>query len=339
MSAPRNVLHVGPDPAVPGGIGSVMRVLQDAAPIPAAIAPSWTPGSRAARARAGTRALAAVARAPRSTVVHVHMAADGSAVRKAALLTVARRTGHVAVATIHGSRFEAFARERPRVARAALRRADALFVLSPGLLATAERLAPGVPASLVANPVEVDGSVTDAGARPPVVVFAGEVGERKGVDVLVAAWPAVRAAVPSAELHIVGPPGGWPVPAVDGVTLVGPLRRDQVRQRLRAARLVALPSRAEALPMTLLEGLASGTPFVATGVGDIPRLAATGGGVTVPVGDSPALAAALIAYLTDDRAATRAGQAGWAACAEQFGAEQVAAELVAAYPVRRRRRR
>ena len=313
-----------------------MRVLHASAPATTAIAPSWAPGSRVRQARLAIRSAVAVARAPRSTVTHVHMAADGSAVRKGALLALARLTGHVAVATVHGSRFEAFADERPRVARFALRQADALFVLSPGLLAVARRLAPGVPATIVANPVEVDRSIDDAGRRGPRVVFAGEVGRRKGVDVLLAAWPAVRAAVPGAELQVIGPPSDVAVVAVPGVIDVGPLQRDEVRARLRAARVIALPSRAEALPMTLLEGLGSGTPFVATPVGDIPRLAAAGGGRTIAVGDASALAAALIELLTDDVAATHAGRAGWNACVEAFSAERVAAELAAAYPAQRR---
>ena len=111
MLDPAPVIHVGPSPRFAGGIGASMVVLCAHSPVPATIIPSWEPRGRIRQVRVAARAAVAIARAPRDAVIHVHMAADGSAVRKGLLIRIARLTGHATVATIHGSGFEASTRE------------------------------------------------------------------------------------------------------------------------------------------------------------------------------------------------------------------------------------
>jgi glycosyltransferase involved in cell wall biosynthesis len=61
------------------------------------------------------------------------------------------------------------------------------------------------------------------------------------------------------------------------------------------------------MPLAALEILAAGVPLVATAVGTLPEILASGGGVTVPVRDDAALAEAILGYLDDPAAAARAG--------------------------------
>jgi glycosyltransferase involved in cell wall biosynthesis len=91
--------------------------------------------------------------------------------------------------------------------------------------------------------------------------------------------------------------------------------RDDVPALMRAADLVVLPSSAEALPMSLLEAMALGTPVVATDVGDVPWLLdEVGGGLCVPAGDEEAFASACGRLLDDEpelhRRLAEAGRAG-----------------------------
>jgi len=93
--------------------------------------------------------------------------------------------------------------------------------------------------------------------------------------------------------------------------------RDDVPALLRAADLAVLPSDAEALPMSLLESMALGTPVVATAVGDVPWLLdAVGGGICVPAGDESAFAEACGRLLGDAELRRRLGEAGAAGVAE-----------------------
>ncbi len=86
--------------------------------------------------------------------------------------------------------------------------------------------------------------------------------------------------------------------------------REAVARELSRSRLAVLPSRAEALPMVLLEAMAVGVPVVATRVGGIEDF--VGAAATyVPVGDSRALAASIITLLQKPDALASAGEAGF----------------------------
>jgi glycosyltransferase involved in cell wall biosynthesis len=90
------------------------------------------------------------------------------------------------------------------------------------------------------------------------------------------------------------------------------------------AAVVALSSRSEALPTVLIEALACGVPIVATDCPCGPRQILAGGkyGRLVPVGDAPAMAAALLEALEGKVAAPPA--ASWA----PYGVERVTREYL-----------
>jgi len=69
--------------------------------------------------------------------------------------------------------------------------------------------------------------------------------------------------------------------------------RDDVREVLAAADVIALPSLTEGLPLVALEALAVGSCLVASAVGELPELLADGAGVLVPPRDPAALSEAL----------------------------------------------
>jgi glycosyltransferase involved in cell wall biosynthesis len=96
---------------------------------------------------------------------------------------------------------------------------------------------------------------------------------------------------------------------------------------LAGARVVALPSRAEGMPMTLTEAMSAGRPFVSTPVGGIPELAAGGGGMLVPVGDAEALARCLIGFLAGPALARSLGERGRRFCAETRSVEVIDTRL------------
>lgn len=133
--------------------------------------------------------------------------------------------------------------------------------------------------------------------RAPSVVCVGRLSRQKGQDLLVAAWPSVRAAVPEAVLHLVGEQQDLPLPATDGVVVHGPT--SEVHEAYAAADVVVLPSRWEGLSLTLLEAMATGRSIVAsTAAGNVEVLAHRPDAL-VDVHDADALARALVVRLRD----------------------------------------
>jgi glycosyltransferase involved in cell wall biosynthesis len=125
---------------------------------------------------------------------------------------------------------------------------------------------------------------------------------RKGHDVLLDAL-ATLLDVPWA-LDCVGPvKAGEHLAALerrglgDRVRFTGPLHGEPLARAYAAADLFVLPSRAETYGMVVTEALARGIPVVASSVPD----ALGGGGVLVPPGDVPALAAELRRWFGDER--------------------------------------
>ena len=82
---------------------------------------------------------------------------------------------------------------------------------------------------------------------------------------------------------------------LNNARLLGQLDAASVRQALRAARLVILPSTChDVAPLVLLEAFASGKPVVASAVGGIPEIVREGEtGRLAPPGDAEALAEAI----------------------------------------------
>jgi glycosyltransferase involved in cell wall biosynthesis len=178
-----------------------------------------------------------------------------------------------------------------------------------------KEIAPEVHSVIVPNPVFIDDHFSPADESDELVVFAGEIGLRKGADVLHRAWQLVAQRRPTAKCLMVGPLADFTPPSTERLDVRLPVGASEMKEILRAARVVALPSRAEAMPMILIEAMSSARPFVATPVGSIPELAAQGG-LLVPVDDASSLADRLTELLAKPELARDIGQRGRRFCLE-----------------------
>jgi glycosyltransferase involved in cell wall biosynthesis len=92
------------------------------------------------------------------------------------------------------------------------------------------------------------------------------------------------------------------------------------------------PSRADNLPLAVLEAMAAGLPVVGARVGGIPELVLDGEtGIVVPPEDAQALAAALDSLARDRGRLAELGRRGRERVATHFSAEQVGRRTVALY--------
>lgn len=279
--------------------------------------------------------------ARRGAVVHTHSVQDPTFVawRQVAIAAAARLRG--ARVLLHNHAYRPYM-EPPggyRVGRAhrlafALldRLADANVLLTAEGLANLQPLMPHTSMPVVANSVEVDRiPLSTADHDPPVVLFVGELLERKGVLVLLDALDQLRErGISGFDLRIVGDNTPGLDPEKDRVTaevrargygaaMTGPVPRDEVYRQLGEADVFVFPTFVEGQPFSVIETFAAGVPIVAS---DIPTVAGMVDqdvqGVLVPVRDASALADALAELLADPARRARLGAAGRRTAVERY---------------------
>jgi glycosyltransferase involved in cell wall biosynthesis len=190
---------------------------------------------------------------------------------------------------------------RDRLARDVVRSADAIINVNPDWRANL----PFPPHRFEYIPNIVEGCFFDAVAEPEPgrVLFCGGPSRTKGWDVLLAAWPVVRRAVPAATLSAVG----WPtslatgsVPESEaGISLLPALRPASLAAEMARASLVVIPARYEVAPIVASEAWAVGTPVVSTTAGGLASFV-PGAAILVPPEDPGLLASAIVRVLDGD---------------------------------------
>jgi len=143
----------------------------------------------------------------------------------------------------------------------------------------------------------------------PTTVCVGRLAPQKGQDLLLAAWPAVRAEVPDARLVLVGDGPMRTVWATEDDSVLWWGHSDEVADFYAAADAVVLPSRAEGMALVPLEAMACGRSVVAFDVDGV-RQSIGAAGAVVARGDISALAQALAARLADRTVADHEGRTG-----------------------------
>lgn len=231
-----------------------------------------------------------------------------------------------------------------------LDKVDLIIAGSPNMVEHSELLAPRADKCRVV-PYGIDVSLYDytpqttaraaqlrsAHARP-VVLFVGRLVYYKGADVLLRAMKHVDADVVligrgpmEAELREYAVAHG----ISSRVTFLPPCDDAELAAWYHAADVLALPSvaRSEAFGLVQVEAHAAGTPAVSTdlttGVPFANLHDVTG--LTVPVGDSEALSAALTRILTDDELRARLSKGAHDRARRDFTIDRMAEQAVAVY--------
>lgn len=162
------------------------------------------------------------------------------------------------------------------------------------------------------------------------VLFLSRLHPKKGLDVLLAAWPLVRARREAARLIVAGS-GDHGFRAMPGVEFVGFVTGEAKQARLNEADVFVLPSRNENFGVAVLEAVAAGVPAVVSpDVQLAPWIAERRLGAVVKR-DPQAVAAAILAVLDDAALRARVAEHGAEAVVQDFGVDRVAPALRTMY--------
>jgi phosphatidylinositol alpha-mannosyltransferase len=178
---------------------------------------------------------------------------------------------------------------------------------------------------------------SDPEHREHRIVFVGRHDTRKGLPVLLRAWPEIRRRT-GARLRLIGTdPLQYRLLHTrlrfdeDGIDVLGIVPNEVRDAELAASKLFVSPALGgESFGMVLVEAFATATPVVASDIPGFADVATRDAAVLVPPGDERALADAICGLLEDEERRIAMGRAG-RALADGYSWEGIAARLEAIY--------
>jgi glycosyltransferase involved in cell wall biosynthesis len=303
-----NVLHFGNSHLADGGISSVIRrhLSRDLRDTVISAVATYDPRERSPLRRnlPWVGAMRVLLANNKIDVAHVHISNGGSLLREGLVLIAARLTRRRTVVTLHGS---GISKAKPSVVFFYKKLLCSAHVVHGYSDQYRQQLnIPGRKWFTIPNDVDVPSRV-DFLKKEKRIIFVGEVGLRKGIDLLISAWRTL----PSSDwqLLLVGSATDEGAPIVNSVSLpssvvfAGPQSHSAVLDLYRDAAVAVLPSRAEAFPMTVCEAMAGGCAVIGSDAGALGELLTSSSQMVVRPLSSESLANAL-SFMMQDFATT-----------------------------------
>jgi phosphatidylinositol alpha-mannosyltransferase len=240
------------------------------------------------------------------------------------------------VATFHASGELAWLKPGRHLWGFLMGRIDHRIAVSEPARASVSRYFPG-DYDLIPNGVFVP-ETADAGRREEQIVFVGRQEPRKGLQVLLRAWPEIRRRT-GVRLRVVGADplavrllfARLRVPD-DGVDVLGFLSQEALTAELVAAKALVAPSLGgESFGMVLTRAFACATPVVASDISGYRGVMEPEAGRLVPAGEPAALADAVVELLADEQAREQLGRSARAIAVERYSWDRIAQRLAEIY--------
>jgi glycosyltransferase involved in cell wall biosynthesis len=128
--------------------------------------------------------------------------------------------------------------------------------------------------------IETIDSLPPINLQKPAVLFFGHLSKIKGIDLLINAFLKVNKTHPQVHLYLIG--NGHLMGRcksviqknglTDRVHVMGAQPQKTLFGFLKGSDIIVLPSRNDAGPLTVLEGMAAGKPIITTSVGFVPEI-------------------------------------------------------------------
>lgn len=203
-----------------------------------------------------------------------------------------------------------------------VRRIDLRIAVSEQARATAVSFVPGE-FEVIPNGVEIPLGI-EPGGRLTRIAFVGRHDPRKGLPVLLRAWPRLRRA--GVRLRLIG---ADPLAvrllltrlrvSDEGLDVLGFVDDDRLTEELAAARLLVAPSLGnESFGMVITRAFACATPVVASDIPGYREIVTPETGALVPPDDPDALAATVESLLADEPARVERGRAARARAEAEY---------------------
>jgi phosphatidyl-myo-inositol alpha-mannosyltransferase len=215
-------------------------------------------------------------------------------------------------------------------------RIDARIAVSPMAAQSAERWVPG-DYRVIPNGVLIPPDA-DAADRDHTVVFIGRHDPRKGLPMLLRAWPQIHAAT-GARLRLIGTdPLQYRLLHArlrfdeSGIDVLGIVTNEVRTHELARAKVSVTPALGgESFGLVLAEAFACATPAVASDIPGYAAVATPEAARLVPPSDPDAIAAAVVDVLSDEERRVAMGRAARDHAVANYGWDDIARRLEEVY--------
>jgi phosphatidylinositol alpha-mannosyltransferase len=216
-------------------------------------------------------------------------------------------------------------------------RIDHRIAVSDSAAASAKRWLPHLDFEVIPNGALIP-PAADPDNRENSIVFIGRHDPRKGMPVLLAAWPDVHRRT-GARLRLIG---ADPLAvglllargriSDEGIDVLGFLTQEELTAELLRTKAVAVPSTGqESFGMVLTRAFACAVPVVASDITGYRAVMTEETGVLVPPGDDRALADALVGLLEDEPRRRHLGERARQIAIERYSWDTIARRLEQIY--------
>jgi phosphatidylinositol alpha-mannosyltransferase len=240
------------------------------------------------------------------------------------------------VATFHASGDLGWMRVGSKLWGCLAERLDHRIAVSERARTSQQRWLPGE-YEVIPNGVLIP-DAADPGGREHRILFAGRQERRKGLEVLLRAWPDLQRRT-GVRLRIAGADplavrlllARLRVPD-DGIDILGFLDQERLTEELLAAKALIAPSLGgESFGMVLTRAFACATPVVASDISGYREVMTPETAVSFPPGDERALIEATAALLADEPRREALGAAGRELAQARYSWDGIASRLVEIY--------
>lgn len=277
----------------------------------------------------------------RPDIVHVHTSHSFSFYISAPYVLVAALLWRRPVILhVHGSSFDTFIEDASlpvaRLQQTVFDASTTVIALSEHWRDVLSARAPPERIVVIPNAVNPDEYDPDPVADPPHLVFVSNHIERKGIVEVTEAIDQLQDTGVRFRATIAGSgPLSHHAEAVtdahEAVDYVGFVSEERKRDLLSEGSVYVLPTRAEGLPIAVLEAMAGANAIVSTDVGGIPSIVDEANGALVSPGDVGELTDALEGLLSEPAATERMGRVSRRRIEESYAWPEIVEELLSLY--------
>lgn len=341
-----NVLMVGPDRSVHGGISAVVNNLYDAGldrMVNLTYIGTMKDGSRLRKLLVAIRAYARFCQAVKHCdIVHIHFSSDVSFWRKSIFIRKAYHIGKPVILHQHGGDFRAFYnslndRQRTYV-KNTLNMGNVMLVIGPELKDIFENVVHVDRPQIITLPNAIHTpQKTSKAYGQHKIIFLGRICRDKGVGELLMAVRRLKERYPDLHLYLGGVYEEKDLkPLVDTmpdcVTWIGWVNGREKERWLRGCDIFILPSYFEGQSVSILEAMSYSCAIAASNVGGIPQMIVNGQtGLLFEPKNVASIEEALTKLLDNPELCRRLGTAARERVASQFSMGAYIGKLITIY--------